>query len=151
MSVLWIRRDHRLDMDLAVGLEAGANLLVRAKSARQLDEAVSFNLRLWRAIRATALRCPSMGEREFLVDTADHVAAMLALDAFPCVDPRDMAFVAGRNMALAADLAAPQASECYRDALVAEWAGQTKVRQFEHWLLERLPRADVSVAPAHWN
>lgn len=138
MSVQWIRRDHRLEMDLAVGLEAGANLLIRAKSARQLDEAIIFNLRLWRGIRALALCCPTMAEREFLAATADHVAAMLALDAYPCVDPRDMAFVAGRNMALAGDLAAPSVTECYRDSLVAEWAAQCGRDRFESWLLVRL-------------
>ncbi|MBC7906655.1 MAG: hypothetical protein H7Y60_07910 [Rhodospirillaceae bacterium] len=141
MSVQWIRRDHRLDMDLAIGLETGANLLVRAKSARQLDEAVTFNLRLWRGIRAVALCCPGMGEREFLIGTADHVASMLALDAYPSVDPRDMAFVAGRNMALAGDLAAAQVAERYRDSLVAEWAAQNGPHRFEAWLLERLQRA----------
>lgn len=143
MSVLWIRRDHRLDMDLAIGLEVGANLLVRAKSARQLDEAVTFNLRLWRAIRTVALRSPGMGEREFLVGTADHVASMLALDAYPSVDPRDMAFVAGRNMALAGDLAAAQMAERHRDALVAEWAGQNSRHRFEGWLLDRVQQASA--------
>jgi len=145
MSVQWIRRDHRLDLDLAVGLEAGANLLVRARSARQLDEAVTFNLRLWRAIRDLAMRCPGMGEREFLAGTADHVAAMLALDAYPSVDPRDMAFVAGRNMALAGDLGGPQAAERHRDALVAEWAAQPGAARFEAWLIERLDAAPCPI------
>lgn len=146
MSVQWIRRSHRLDMDLAIALEAGANLLVRAKSARQLDEAVSFNLRLWRAIRGLALRSPSLSEREVLADTADHVAAMLALDAHPCVDPRDMAFVAGRNMALAADLADPAAAQRGRDALVAEWAAEGGRHRFEGWLLHRLQGATCAAA-----
>lgn len=144
MSVQWIRRDHRLDLVLAVCLDAGANLLVRAKSDRQLDEAVCFNLRLWRSIRELARARPFWPEGEMLTHVADHVATLLALDACPCVDPRDMAFVAGRNMSLASDLAGGALPERGRDHLVAEWAGSSSSARFESWLLDRLAHAVAS-------
>lgn len=138
MSVQWIRRDHRLDVLLAVCLDAGANLLVRAKSGRQLDESVSFNLRLWRLIRELAYQRPLWPEREAMIHVADHVASLLALDACPCVDPRDMAFVAGRNLSLSCELSGVAAPEHIRDQLVAEWAGSASSAKFERWLLDRL-------------
>lgn len=138
MSVQWLRRDHRQDMLLAVCLDAGANLLVRAKSERQLDEAVSFNLRLWRRIRELACDRPHWPEREMLVEVADHVASLLALDAQPCVDPRDVAFVAGRNFALSCDMASGANPETSRDVMVAEWAHMDSGDRFEQWLLARL-------------
>lgn len=138
MSVQWIRRDHRLDKDMAVCLEAGANLLLRAKSDRQLDEAVSYNLRLWRTIRALAAERPFWPEREMLMHVADHVASLLALDACPCVDPRDIAFVAGRNLSLAEDWIGPHSAQRVRDQLVAEWAADPSSARFEPWLLNRL-------------
>lgn len=145
MSVQWIRRDHRLDMILATCLEAAAALLMRAKSARQLEEAVSYNLRLWRRIRALVLERPHLAEYENLLDIADHVAALLAVDACPCVDPRDMAFVAGRNMALASDLIQSQSPEQARDAQVAEWAASESRCGYESWIMQRL---DVISTPA---
>ncbi|MCR6630581.1 MAG: hypothetical protein NVV74_11310 [Magnetospirillum sp.] len=145
MSVQWIRRDLRLDMTLAVGLEAAATLLVRAKSVRQLDAAIIYNLRLWRIIRGVALDRPHLSERTQLLDMADHVAAMLALDATPCVDPRDVAFVAGRNLAVAGHLAESQAFDRARDALVTEWAMTDSRNSFEAWLMERLAQ---SASPA---
>ncbi|MGE5517043.1 MAG: hypothetical protein ACM31D_14635 [Bacteroidota bacterium] len=138
MSVLWTRRDHRLEMLLAVCLDAGANLLVRAKSGRQLDQAVSYNLRLWRLIRGLAAARPHWPESEMLTHVADHVASLLALDAHPCVDPRDMAFVAGRNMSLSCDLAGGASPDHGRDQMVAEWAGSASAEKFEGWLLNRL-------------
>lgn len=141
MSVQWIRRDHRLDVLLAVCLDAGANLLVRAKSERQLDEAVSFNLRLWRQVREMAAARPHWPERDMLMHVGDHVAALLALDACPCVDPRDLAFVAGRNLSLSCDLAGGMGPEHGRDLLVAEWAGCGAADKFEIWLLRRLTNA----------
>lgn len=138
MSVQWIRRDYRLDMDLAVSLEAGANLLMRAKSERQLNEAVSYNLRLWRTIRSLAAARPFWPERDMLMHVADHVASLLALDACPCVDPRDISFVAGRNLSLAEDWAGPRSSDRARDQLAAEWAASPSAVRFEPWLLDRL-------------
>jgi hypothetical protein len=143
MSVQWIRRDHRLDMLLAVCLDAGANLLVRAKSERQLDEAVSYNLRLWRQIRETARLRAHWPERDMLIHVADHVAALLALDACPCVDLRDIAFVAGRNLSLAGELAGAAGPENGRDHFVAEWAEANSTDKFEPWLLDRLVSALV--------
>lgn len=141
MSMEWVRRGHRRELDYAIGLEAAANLLIRAKSARQLDQAVVYNLRLWRLIRAVAQEAPWLVESELLTGTADHVAALLALDAAPCVDPRDLSFVAGRNLALAADLVHPLSLERGRDALVAEWARSDERAGFEEWLLRRLDNA----------
>lgn len=138
MSMQWIRRDHRLDVLLAVCLDAGANLLVRAKSGRQLDEAVSYNLRLWRQIRECARDRPHWPESDAMIHVADHVAALLALDACPCVDPRDIAFVAGRNMSLSCDLAGALPPEHSRDQMVAEWADVGSAVKFETWLLDRL-------------
>lgn len=138
MSVQWLRRDHRQDMLLAVCLDAGANLLVRAKSEKQLDEAVSYNLRLWRRIRELACERPQWPEGEMLVEVADHVASLLALDAHPCIDPRDVAFVAGRNFALSCDMASGAGPEAGRDIMVAEWAHMGSGDKFEQWLLARL-------------
>lgn len=138
MSVQWLRRDHRQDMLLAICLDAGANLLVRAKSEKQLDEAVSYNLRLWRHIRELACALPHWPEREMLVEVADHVASLLALDAHPCVDPRDLAFVAGRNMSLSCDMASGASPENCRDSMVAEWVHMGGGEKFEQWLLARL-------------
>ncbi|CAA7611300.1 hypothetical protein [Magnetospirillum sp. UT-4] len=139
MNVQWTRHDRRLDVDLAVALQACGQALIRATSAGQLDEAVVLNLRLWRSIRALAGRCASLGDRDVLVDTADHVAGLLAVEALPCPDPRDVAFVAGRNLSLAGDLAGPIALQSGRDRLLAEWAadGAAK-RRFEPWVIERL-------------
>jgi len=128
-------------MVLAVCLDVAGGLLVRAKSARQLDEAVSYNLRLWRIIRIIACDHHAWPERDMLIHVADHVAAMLALDACPCVDPRDLAFVAGRNMSLACDLAAPTPLERGRDLLVAQWASSDTPLSLEAWLLEQVALA----------
>lgn len=141
MNVQWIRRDHRLDIELGVALEVGADLLVRARSARQLDQAVSYNLKLWRAIRELSERCPSLNDREVLGDTAIHIASLLAVDADPIPDPRDISFVAGRNFSLAGDLAGSAALQNGRDALLAEWAAEPGSRRFEAWLLERMNHA----------
>lgn len=140
MNVQWIRRDQRLDVELAVALDKGADLLVRARSARQMDEAVVYNLRLWRAIRVLSRQCPGLNDREVLGDTADHVASLLAVEAHP--DPRDLAFVAGRNLSLAEDLAGSSAKDVGRDSMLAQWAGEAGGGQrFETWLLGRLDRA----------
>lgn len=138
MNVQWIRRDQRLDIELGVALEVGADLLVRARSARQLDEAVIYNLRLWRAIRELSQRCPSLNDGELLGDTANHVAILLAVDADPIPDPRDISFVAGRNFSLAGDLAGSVALENGRHALMAEWAAEPGRFRFETWLLARM-------------
>ncbi|MGE5548604.1 MAG: hypothetical protein ACM33T_16990 [Solirubrobacterales bacterium] len=137
MSVQWIRHDHRLDVELAVAFDTAGRLLTRARSPRQLDQAIVFNLRLWREVRRLAERCPTLADRDELADAADHVATMLVVDASPCPDPRDIAFVAGRNLALAGDLAGTTAAARCRDALLAEW-GRGGGHQFEEWLLARL-------------
>lgn len=142
MNVQWIRRDHRLDIELGVALELGGGLLVKARSAGQLDDAIIFNLRLWRAIRVLSQRCPSLNDRELLADTADHIASLLAVEAEPLPDPRDVAFVAGRNLSLASDLAGSAALESGRDALLAQWAAEPGRCRFDAWLLARLSCAD---------
>lgn len=138
MNVQWIRRDHRLDIELGVALEVGGDLLVRARSARQLDEAVIYNLRLWRTIREMSQRCPGLNDRELLSDTANHVAILLAVDADPVPDPRDISFVAGRNFSLAGDLAGAAALVNGRQTLLAQWASEPGRSRFEDWLLGRM-------------
>lgn len=146
MSVQWIRRDHRLEVVLAVCLDVAGNLLLRAKSERQLDEAVNYNLRLWRAIREMVRDRPHWPECDLLVHVADHVASMLALDASPCVDPRDLAFVSGRNMSLACEMMVGAPLEYGRDVLVADWAAAGSPLRFEVWLLDRLAVVGAAAA-----
>lgn len=136
MTAVWTRPGNRLDVELAVALELGALHFTRAHSPRQLEQAISFNLRLWRAIRRLVLVRPDLCEREALADTADHVATMLVVDAAPCPDPRDLAFIAGRNTALARDLAGRSATERALADLMGSWEGGP--RGFDRWLIERL-------------
>jgi hypothetical protein len=49
-----------------------------------------------------------------------------------------MAFVAGRNMALAGDLVGGDSAEHARDSLVAEWAASETRSGYERWLIQRL-------------
>lgn len=142
MNVQWIRRDHRLDIELGVALEVGGGMLVKARSARQLDDAIVYNLRLWRAIRGLSQRCPGLNDREVLADTADHIASLLAVEPDPLPDPRDVAFVAGRNLSLAGDLAGSAALESGRDSLLAQWAAEPGRSRFDAWLLARLTCAE---------
>lgn len=140
MKVHWQRHDHRLDVELAVALEVGARALVKAKSAAQLDRAIVVNLRLWQAVRRLADRCPALDGREMLAATADHVAIMLVAEAVPHPDPRDVAFVAGRSLSLARDLAGEAAANRARDGLVAQWSAGPACR-FEDWMVDRLAGA----------
>lgn len=136
-------RDQRLDVDLAVALEVAAVRLVTARTPAQLDAAIRATLRLWRAVRALAARCPSLNDREVVAETAEHVAVLLVAEARPCPDPRDIAFVAGRGMSLARDLAGGAAATGARDALLAEWSASSR-QPFADWLLTRLETAAQS-------
>lgn len=140
MSVQWLRHDNRIDVELAVALEHGWRLIVQARAPRQVDRAVAYNLRLWRIVRSLAQRCPSLNDRESLIDTADHIATMLVADIGSCPDSRDLSFIAGRNLSLARDMAGDRAADLSRDALLAEW-GRSSSDRFETWLLGRLDRA----------
>lgn len=140
MSIQWLRRDHRLDVELAVALEHGWRIIVHARAPRQIDRAVAYNLRLWRIVRQMTQRCPNLNDRESLVDTADHVATLLLAESGPCPDSRDMSFIAGRNLSLARDMAGGAAADLARDALMAEW-GRSSSERFETWLLTRLEQA----------
>jgi hypothetical protein len=142
MNVQWIRRDHRLDIELGVALGLGGDMLVKARTARQLDEAIVYNLRLWRSVRMLSQCCPGLNDREILADTADHIASMLAVGADPSPDPRDVSFVAGRNFSLAGDLAGAAALENGRDSMLALWAAEPGKARFDSWLLGRLGGAD---------
>ncbi len=137
MNVEWRWLGHRLDLELAVALDVTAGRLLAARSAGQLERAVASVLRLWRMTRMLAEGCPTLDERAMLVDAADHVAVLLVADAAPCPDPRDLAFIAGRGLALARDLAGEAATVRARDALLAEWSASSR-RRFEDWLLDRL-------------
>jgi hypothetical protein len=138
MNAPWTRQDYRLDVELSVALDLAARHLTQARSNRQLDHAVTFNLRLWRLVRRLAEVCPSLIERDMLVDAADHVAMMLVVDAHPCPDPRDLAFIAGRNLSLARDLAGQVAADCGLGDLLARWSDAGAGPGFEPWLLDRL-------------
>jgi hypothetical protein len=140
MKVQWQRHDHRLDVELAVALEAAGRDLIRARAPAQLDRAIALNLRLWRAVRRLAECCPTLDDRDLMADWADHVAIMLVAEATPCPDPRDLSFVVGRNLSLARDLAGAAAVELARDRLIAEWSNQSGGR-FEEWLLQRIDQA----------
>lgn len=145
MNVQWQRHDHRLDVQLAVALELAAHRLARAKCPDQLDRAIVLNLRLWRAVRRLAERFPALDDREVLGETADYIAVMLVAEATPAPDLRDVTFVAGRNLALARDLAGETAANRARDHLVAEWSDQSAGR-FDDWLVARLGHAAASAA-----
>jgi hypothetical protein len=139
MTALWSRPGNRLDLELAVAFELAALHLTRAHSPRQLDQAISFNLHLWRTVRRLVPVRPELCEREMLSDTADHVATMLVVDASPCPDPRDLAFIAGRNTALARDLAGRAVTERMLAELLEAWnAADPRGRRFERWLTERI-------------
>ncbi|MGE5503290.1 MAG: hypothetical protein ACM31L_02595 [Actinomycetota bacterium] len=149
MTAIWNRPGGRLDAELAVALDATARCLVRARSPRQLEQAVVYTLRLWRAVRRLAPAHPDPDRRELLRDTADHVATMLVLDPRPCPDPRDLAFIAGRCLSLAEHLAGPSAMAGARAALLGRWAADDRHDSFEEWLLGRF-QSD-SQAPAGAN
>ncbi|HSV29904.1 MAG TPA: hypothetical protein VLL76_10100, partial [Candidatus Omnitrophota bacterium] len=97
MSVQWTRHGQRLEAELAVAFEMGYRRLVRARSPGQLDQAITYNLRLWRAARRLALTGRTAGVREDVPDTADLVASLLVAAPKACPDPRDMDFIAGRD------------------------------------------------------
>lgn len=137
MNVHWRWHDHRLDVELAVALEAVGIRLAAARSPAQLESAIRATLRLWRVVRALAERCPTLDDRDVLAETADHMAVLLVVDARPCPDPRDIAFVAGRGLSLARDLAGEAAAAGARDSLMAEWSASSRL-SFEDWLVDRL-------------
>ena len=137
MSVQWTRRDHRLDAELSVAFELGHKRLIGAKSPGQLDQAITYNLRLWRTARTLAGRLPDVVAREDVADTADLVATLLVVDAAPCPDPRDVDFVAGRDLAVARELIPDTAAQHVRDSLIAEWSASGRGR-FDDWLLARV-------------
>lgn len=137
MSIHWFRHDAQVDIELAVALEHGWRMVVTARAAGQIERATSYNLKLWRIVRGLALRWPGLNVRDSLVDTADHVATMLMAEGGP--DPRDLAFIAGRNLSLARDTAAERTIELGRDALLAEW-GRCSGGRFEPWLLGQIER-----------
>lgn len=142
MTAVWMRPGNRLDVELAVALDMGARLLTRARSPRQLDQAISYNLRLWRSVRRLAEFHSVLIEREILADAADHVAVMLVVDSSPCPDPRDITFIAGRNIAVARDLAGLAASQRGLAEMLGDWSGAGRL---ETWLLERI---ESHVVPA---
>jgi len=141
MTIHWMPKSTCRDSELAVGLNACADLLLRASSLTQMEEAVKANLRLWRSIRERCLRNPHFREAEELIDSADHIASMLAADSRSEPQPRDIAFVAGRNMALASDLAPDNEVETVRLALMREWSAEGGRAGFEAWLLGRIARS----------
>lgn len=139
MNALWTRPGLRPDVELAVALELSAYELTRAKSPRQLEQAISLNLRLWRTLRQLTEVGWAVCRRETLADTADHVVTMLVAEATPCPDPRDLAFIAGRNLALARDLAGKSAAESAMAALMSGWGGAGGgINAFVLWLIGRL-------------
>lgn len=147
MNMEWRWRGHRMDVELAVALDVTAGRLLAARSACQLERAIASVLRLWRMARSLAEECPTLDERAMLIDAADHVAVLLVADSAPCPDPRDLAFIAGRGLALARDLASEAATMRARDALLAEWSESSRLR-FEDWLLDRL---EVVISRRGWG
>ncbi len=140
MTIHWMPRSVSRDAELAVALNACADLLLRASAATQMDEAVHANLRLWRSIRERCLRNPPFREAEELIDSADHVASLLAAESRSEPHPRDIAFVAGRNMALASDLAAESDIESARMALLRDWSAEVGRARFEAWVIGRVSK-----------
>jgi hypothetical protein len=149
MTVTLTRPAIRLDVELAVALELASQQLVRASCPEQLDRAVTFNLRLWRVIRGMVGLRPTLSDRQALMDTADHIATMLVVDASPACDSRDISFVAARNAGLAGDLASPTAIHRAFSELLNGWVDGERLNQtrpgpgpggkdFECWLLERI-------------
>ncbi|OAN44349.1 hypothetical protein [Magnetospirillum moscoviense] len=138
MTIHWMPRNASRDAELAVALNACADQLLRASTQGQLEEAVFANLRLWRSIRELCLRNPAFREADELIDSADHVASLLAAQGQLEPHPRDIAFVAGRNMALAGDLAEEQGVETARLALMRDWSVEGGRTRFESWLIGRI-------------
>ena len=137
MNAMWSRPGLRPDVELAVALELCAWELTRARSPRQLDQAITLNLKLWRSLRRLAELASY--RRESLADAADHVVTMLVAEASPCPDPRDLAFIAGRNLSMARDLAGPAASETAMHRLLTHWGGTAGgLHAFAEWLIRRL-------------
>lgn len=137
MSVQWTRHGQKLDATLAVAFEMGHRRLVAAKSPRQLDQAITYNLRLWRTARRLAERGSGVSAREDVTDTADLVATLLVLEPKPLPDPRDVDFVAGRNLSIARELAEGSAAARARDTLISEWTTDGS-GSFEDWLLTKV-------------
>jgi hypothetical protein len=138
MTIHWGRPDPRQDVELAVALNSCADLLLKARTEEQVDEAIRANLRLWRSIRERCLRNPAFREAEELIDSADHVTTLLAAETHAIPHPRDVAFVAGRNMALASELADDARIEDGRLGLLRQWSTDEKRQRFESWLLGRI-------------
>lgn len=138
MTIHWMPKSASRDAELAVALNACAEQLLRASAATQMEEAVRANLRLWRSIRERCLRNPAFREAEELIDSADHVASLLAAESRIDPHPRDIAFVAGRNMALASDLADESDIETARLALMHAWSAESGRNRFEAWLIGRV-------------
>jgi len=69
----WIDRGRRLDIELSVALEIGRHQMDRAETARQRDEAIRYNSRLWAAIRHLAYGAPLVEDRDGLVAGAGQV------------------------------------------------------------------------------
>lgn len=140
MSVQWTRHGQKLDATLSVAFEMGHRRLVAARSPAQLDQAITYNLRLWRMARRLAERGNGVSAREDVTDTADLVATLLVVDAAPLPDPRDVDFIAGRDLAIARELAGGWAAERARDTLIFEWSTDG-AGAFEDWLLSKIEGA----------
>jgi len=141
MTIQWRPRVGREDLELAVALNACADLLLRAQTNAQMDEAVRANLRLWRTIRERCMQHPLDYDADELMDSADHVAALLAAEYQSTPHPRDIAFVAGRNLALAGDFGADADVQGRFAHLMRQWSESGDRARFENWLLHRVALA----------
>lgn len=128
----WINKGARLDIELSVALEVGAEQALRAAGAAERKAAAEFNLVLWQSIRALAASAPNIEDREALETCAEGIIRS---------GGRDFEAVVRCNRAHAGRLAGRAASNGALKAMIEEW---TRFRHHRHdalfadWLIERL-------------
>lgn len=126
----WVANGSRLDVELAVALEIAALRIGRAATSAERDEALAYNLRLWRAIRQLAAGAPEVEDREGLVATARLAEG-----------ESDGGLLAGRNIAHAHALAGRAATQGALRCLLEQWGRHRRTApaaEFSRWLLDRM-------------
>jgi hypothetical protein len=126
----WIANGSRLDVELAVALEIAALRMARSTTAAEREEALAYNLRLWRSIRHLAAGAPDMEDREGLAATAGLVEG-----------ERDGTLLAERNVAHAGKLAGRAATQGALRRLLEQWSHHRRSdasAEFSRWLLDRM-------------
>lgn len=139
----WINNGTRLDIELSVALEVGAERALQANNAAEREAAAAFNLALWQVIGTLATTAPDIEDREALVHCAEGVIRSRG---------RDFESIVRCNRTHAGRLAGRAASNGTLKTMVEEWTRYRQARRgavFTDWLIERFDScANPALSPA---